>query len=58
MRKRDVAEIDHAVGGNRDAFREHDAAIEDLFELGAGRDDFIFSLTLANTRDASESHNA
>jgi hypothetical protein len=34
VRERDVAEVDHAVGRDGDALGEHEAAVEELFQLG------------------------
>ena len=39
VREGDVAEVDHAVRRDGDALGQHQAAVEDLFELGVRRDD-------------------
>ena len=41
VREGDVAEVDHAVGRDGDAFGEDEAAVEDLFELRVGRHDRV-----------------
>lgn len=41
MREGDVAEIDHAIGRDRNAFGKDQAAVEELFELRIRQHDRI-----------------